>query len=307
MTGGERWAASELGALRAGRFVPRAWWRFLRASFARSASAREARPELTSQARGWSAVGLGAGVALYAWPRIRTPRAGQFALWWLATAAMLDWHLGMLEGPDGEHRERLSAADALTLLRIWSVPLIAAQSSPAPFAALIAAAGASDALDGALARRTGPSRLGRDLDTVADALTSAAAARAGRRAGWLPANAARLVTLRSVVPITVVAATYFRTGQRPPDDAFGATRRLAPILLSGFAASPFAPRTGAALIGCASIGSLALASHLTSAASGGKSAARRPGLQASGGHRSRRPVSVSETSDTLHQDSLISR
>lgn len=264
MTTGEQWAATELNELRACRFHPRAWRRFLSASFERATQTRQDRPQLARQARIWSAAGLGAGLLVCASPRVPSPRPSRCALWWLATAAMLDWHLGMVEGPEGEQRDRLSAADALTLSRIALVPFLSAQGAPeqasAPaFTVLLALAAATDALDGALARRAGPTRLGRDLDTVADALTSTAAARAASRAGWLLPAAARLAAARSAIPVAVVTASYFRTGHRPPRDAFGATRRLAPALLAGLAASPISPRTGAALTGAASIGSLVLA------------------------------------------------
>jgi phosphatidylglycerophosphate synthase len=269
MTAGERWASEQLGELRAGRFGPRAWTRFLAVSLRRAADTRKARTRLARQARGWSTVGFAGALAVSTWaPRahIPAPSARRFALWWLATCAMLDWHLGMVEGPNGEDRERLSTADALTLLRLWSVPLLAAQDDPARrsrpmFTGLIAAAAGGDALDGALARRLGPTRLGSDLDKAADALTIAAASSAARRAGWLPLGAARLLALRGALPVAAVAATYFRTGQRPAIDTFGASRRLAPALLGGLAATPFFPSAGAALTSVASLASLALDRH----------------------------------------------
>ena len=160
MTPGERWTGEQLDALRTGRFTPRAWARFLSASFARAADTRRARPELARQTRSWSTIGLLSGLAAStagSRARLASPRPARFAIWWLATAAMLEWHLGMLEGPDGEQRERLGAADALTLQRLWSVPLLAAhgeraRGSAAAFTALIASAAVTDALDGALAR-----------------------------------------------------------------------------------------------------------------------------------------------------------
>jgi hypothetical protein len=163
MTTGERWAAAELHESRAGRFRTRAWQRFLSAAFGRATETRHARPELARQARIWSAAGLSTGIAVCAWPPFPAPRASRFALWWLATAAMLDWHLGMVEGPDGEHRDRLSAADALTLTRIALVPFLAAQGDPErasarTFTVQLVLAGASDALDGVLARRADPAR-----------------------------------------------------------------------------------------------------------------------------------------------------
>ena len=197
MTDGQRWTSEQLNALRAGRFRPRPWTRFLAASFQRAAETRRDRPQLARQAHAWSLAGLAGTLVVSAGAsraHLSTPRPWRFALWWLATCAMLDWHLGMVEGPDGERRERLTAADALTLLRLWLVPLLASQgdraqrSGPA-FAALIASAAASDALDGPLARRAGTTRLGRDLDTLADALVSTVAARSASRAGL--ATAAR--------------------------------------------------------------------------------------------------------------------
>jgi CDP-diacylglycerol---glycerol-3-phosphate 3-phosphatidyltransferase len=269
MTAGEDWASEQLDALRTEHFSPQAWTRFFAASFRRAADTQKDRAQLARQARAWSILGLCAGLAACTWaPRahLAAPRRRRFTLWWLVTSAMLDWHLGMVEGPAGEDRERLGAADALTLMRLWSVPLLAAQGearngSAAAFTTLIACAATTDALDGVLARRAGPTRLGSDLDTAADALTIAAAARAARRAGWLPVGAARLLSVRSGLPVAVVAATYFRTGRRPAIHSPAASRQLAPALLGGLAAAPFYPRAGTALTSAASIASLALDIH----------------------------------------------
>jgi phosphatidylglycerophosphate synthase len=266
MTTGEQWAADQLDALRADRFTPLAWARFLGASFRRAADTRRARPQLARQARTWSIIGLSADLAIRTWARkvrLAVPRHRSFLLWWLSVCAMLDWHLGMVEGPDGEQRERLAAADALTLLRLWSIPLLAAQRDPVAasgpaFAALIASAAASDALDGALARRAGTTRLGRDLDTLADALVSAVAARTASRAGWLPSGVARLAVIRSSVPAAYATGIYFGTGRRSVVDSLGTSRQLASALLGGLAAAPFSPRTAAAMTTGASAVSLGL-------------------------------------------------
>jgi phosphatidylglycerophosphate synthase len=261
MTAGERWAADELLALRAAGFRPPAWRRFLAASFRRSRDTRHARPQLARQARAWSITGLITGLA--AGPAARrtgvpAPHPVAWAAWWLVSAAMLDWHLGMLEAADGRPRDRLRAADALTLARIGLAPFIAATRpcQRAGFIALLTITGATDLLDGALARRAGPSRLGRDLDTLADLLTRSAAVRAARRAGWLSPGAAELAVARYALPLTVVTATYFRTGGRPPRGRLGETRWTGPALLAGLALSPGAPRAGNALIRAASIVSL---------------------------------------------------
>ena len=98
-------------------------------------------------------------------------------------------------------------------------------------------AAASDALDGALARRCRPDRLGRD-DTLADALVRCGAC-AASKADWPPRPVARLALIRSSIPAADAAAIYFQTGRRSVVDALGTSRRLAPVLLGVVAAAPF--------------------------------------------------------------------
>lgn len=267
MTSGERWSAEELDKLRAGRFAPQAWVRFLRESFRQAAHTRLTRLGLSHQARAWSAIGLGGATAAPAVAlrlHLPAPRPRRFTLWWLLVSAMLDWHLGMAEGEDGLPRERLSAADALTLHRLWLIPLLAAQDgrtrrSGWAFTSLIAWAGATDILDGPLARREGPTRLGRDLDKAADTILISVAARAARRALWISPRAARLTHLRSALPVVYVAASYFTTGRRPIVDSLGAGRLLGPVMLGGLAIAPYSQRLGAGLTSAASVASLLLA------------------------------------------------
>ncbi len=154
---GERWTREALDRLRARRFSSPALVEFLAASLARARSVRARRPELVSQSRRFGAVGLAGSAAL-------GPHA---VLRWLAWWAMLDWHLGMAESDGGpEPRARaLGAADALTLSRLWAAPIARRTAHPA----VIAVASATDVVDGLLARRVGPTRLGRDLDWAADA------------------------------------------------------------------------------------------------------------------------------------------
>lgn len=276
MTNGERWAADELGKLRAAHFAPPAWVRFMRESFRQAKQTRRARAALTRQARIWSTVGLGcaaAAPALASRRNLPAPRSRHAEAWWLLVCAMLDWHLGMVEGAAGEPRERLSLADALTLHRLWLIPFIEAQSDherrcPPIFSGLVAWAGATDILDGAVARRVGPTRLGRDLDKAADTILISTAAHTAHRAGWLPPFAAGLVHLRSTLPVAYVAASYFATGQRPIVDSLGAGRRLAPFLLGGLAIAPHVPRLGAHLTSASSIASLLLVVPPVDASSG---------------------------------------
>ncbi len=267
MTAGEHWAADQLQALRAAHFTGSAWWRFLVASWHRAGETRRARPALARQARAWSATGFCAGLAAVAGARqagITAPRPAEWTVWWLATTAMLGWHLGMVEGPEGRGRERLGGADALTLARAGLVPFIAAQGSEpnrdrAPFASLLVLAAATDVVDGSLARSSGSTRLGRDVDAATDALVGLAASRAARRAGWLTPSAARLAIARYALPVGAVTATYFRTGRRLHRTAVGADPWAANAVLAALIASPTAPRLASVVARAGSLATLALA------------------------------------------------
>src|SRR5918995_3039209 len=192
LTDGERWAREQLGALLARRFAPAACGRFLDESWRRSAVTRHQRPALARRARRWAAIGGVAWLALGAGgvePFRRRTREG--LAWWALTATMLDWHLGMVETPDGRPRN-LGAGDALTLARAWLVPV--ALDAPTPLVCAVAAA--TDALDGPLARRAGATRAGRDLEALVDACFTAAALRGAQRRGWLPPAVAGAELLR---------------------------------------------------------------------------------------------------------------
>lgn len=203
LSDGKRWTSEALDRLRARRFTPPAVLELLASSFARARHVRARRPELVAQSRRYGAVGLVASAAL-------GPRA---AIRWLAWWAMLDWHLGMVETDGGAERgaRALGTADALTLARLWAAPLARRTAHPA----LIAFASASDVADGVLARRAGPTRLGRDLDWAADAAFFHAAVgglveRGGLRP-WI------LVAERVQVLVVVGAGvvTYLGASERP--------------------------------------------------------------------------------------------
>ena len=84
-TEGERWARDELARLLAARFTPAAIWRFLTASFRRTAERRRERPEVARRAWGWTAVGGAAWAGLAAagvQPFRRGWRKGM--AWWAA-------------------------------------------------------------------------------------------------------------------------------------------------------------------------------------------------------------------------------
>jgi phosphatidylglycerophosphate synthase len=262
VTPGERWVREELLALRGGGFSLAAWGRFLDAAARRANRTRRERPGLARQAHAWRAVGLATGVPvcrLAGRTEAPAPGAGRWALWWLAASVMVDWHLGMVEGPAGEPRERLAAADAVSLSRIGLVPFHAASGnrgagSAAWFAAIVVASGLTDLLDGRLARRGGPTRLGRELDATADVLASLAATRTAYRAGWLGPAAATLGTLRTLAPAAAVATSYFATGKRPKLDPVG--RPFGPLALAGLAITAKARRIGGALVSGAALATL---------------------------------------------------
>jgi phosphatidylglycerophosphate synthase len=259
-TEGERWTEDQLRALRAARYRPRAAWGFVSASLDRAAAVRRARPALARQSRRWSTAGLTAGsLACQVARRIGlpAPRTARWVAWWIACAAMLDWHLGMLQTPDGAARERLGAADAASLTRIALVPFVAAaRARRGAFVALLAIAAATDAADGRLARRSGSTRLGRDLDTMGDALVGIAAALCAWRVEWLTTRTAQLVVARHATPIAFVAIRYSARGSRhrsPPSDS---TRWTAPAVTGGIMLSPWRRPAGNLLAGGGAVAAL---------------------------------------------------
>jgi phosphatidylglycerophosphate synthase len=260
LTPGERWSKHALEDLRGARYRPAAWVRFLGDSFVRWLEVRRARPELARQAMRWSATGvLGAGTAreFIAARGLPAPRRAPALAWWAATAAMLDWHLGMAETLRGEARQ-LSIADALALIRAGLAPFAAAAAPDARlFLVVLGTGAATDLADGPLARRTGATRLGRDLDYAADVALLAAATSAARRAGWLPGAAARMIAARSAAPAVTFALGYFKDAHRPRTQHFGDAHWTAPLLYGGLAIAALGrPRAGGMLAGAASLGAV---------------------------------------------------
>ena len=246
LTGGERWAREQLGALLERRLAPRAAARFIRESRRRSAGVRRERPALAGRARRWMTAGGLAWSALAVGgvePFRRRVRDG--LVWWLGTAMMLDWHLGMVETVDGRPRN-LGTADALTLTRAWLVPV--ALDSPTPLVCVLAAA--TDALDGPLARRAGPTRAGRDLEGLVDACFAAAALRGGLRRGWLPPVVAGAELMRMGTGVAYAVAVYFGHARPPRVDVLRAARAATAVRTAGLAlAGTSRRRTGVALLG----------------------------------------------------------
>lgn len=233
------WTEETLASLRADRFTPHAWLGFLGASLQRAREQRSAYPRahrsLLTLAAGGMAVCLAVGLAGQWQPAVAT------AAWWLAVCLMADWHLGLLDG-----RDLLGAANTLTLVRAGTIPAIALLGPTPAGAALFAAAGLSDILDGPLARRRGETtRLGLWLDGSVDGLLLATAA-----AVALPAWAAALVIARYGLPWLVIGAGYFLRARRPPLEGFVSGRIPGLVTFAGLALAllglPAAPYLAAA-------------------------------------------------------------
>lgn len=257
LTEGERWAADALTTLRSAAFAPEAIIRFVQESLDRAADTRARRGGLARQARRWSIAGTGTMLALReALSRrgVGAPSRSAVLAWGAIQAAMLEWHLGMVEGVDGDPRSRLSAADALTLGRGALAPFAAAAAPPDGqwFLILLVAAGGSDLLDGRLAQRAGPTRFGRDFDPLADLAFRAAAVRGAARAEWLNRAAVRALAARQFLLAAGAAWHWFARSQRPPQDAARLARWDAPPLLTGLALGALGqPRRGSALVALA--------------------------------------------------------
>lgn len=266
LTEGERWTAEALSALREHGYRPRAWASFVHSSWQRSTQARELRPQLAAQGRRWGGAGAvcWVGACILGGERSRL-RLGRGLLWWATVWQMLDWHLGMAEGGDGRHRDRLSGADALTLSRFWLVPVVGGvRDSPAGLPAVILLGGLTDWADGALARRLGRTRLGRDLDTTADLAFFGAAAASSWAAGRLPALGAWSLLVRYGAGVVLATLAVFGRARRPAIRArpWGALLRVAGLALSAGGLR----RTGTAVlvVGCV-IPPRSTAAHLSPA------------------------------------------
>ena len=233
LTAGERWSREQLAALLAARFSPAAVTRFFIASQRRANAVRSERPALARQAWTWMMVGAGAWLVLAgagAQPFRRRWRGGLG--WWTATAVMLDWHLGMVETPEGRPRP-LGGADAVTLLRAWLVPV--AFDDPTPTVCAIAAV--SDVLDGRLARRSQPTRIGRDLEGLVDACFAAAALHAAMRRELVarPVVAGELARLAAGFGYALYV--YFGRASAPDPRVTRAGRVTTPVRAAGLAAA----------------------------------------------------------------------
>ncbi|MBA3806961.1 MAG: CDP-alcohol phosphatidyltransferase family protein [Solirubrobacterales bacterium] len=165
----------------------------------------------------------------------------------------------MVDGPRGEPREALSAADAITYARMLAAPAVLSTSAHrGVFLSLLAGGALSDGLDGRLARRDGTTRLGRDLDAAADVAFLWAAGRAASRAGWLAHSAAVSLGVREPALVGASALFYFLGAAPPPAATVGATRFAGPLLTLGLALSASGRRKLGSSIVIASTGAAAV-------------------------------------------------
>jgi phosphatidylglycerophosphate synthase len=238
LTDGERWTAGALLELRDSGYRPAGWRSFIARSLTRAAETRRTRPELARQASGWGLAGAGAWIAacrLVARRSERSPKVLAGLLWWASVWKMLDWHLGMAEGGDGEPRKRLSSADAVSLFRFWLVPLLSPlRTTERAFPALIAVGGLSDWLDGVLARSRGRTRLGRDLDTTADLAFLGTAVAVAGAADRLPRLAAYALAARYATGTLLALVAVFGRARRPAVRArpWGGALRVSGLVLA---------------------------------------------------------------------------
>src|SRR5262249_30966443 len=279
---GEAWTREVLAELRAGRFTLGAWSWFLARSFARARDRRAERPREHRVVVAFGAVGSVAWLSLIAVGHLQLALAGM--AWWLLQTAMLDWHLGLLERPDGSRLDRIGVANLLTLTRGGLPPaLLALAGAPAGLVLLLLAGGA-DVVDGRLARRRDEETLlGAWLDGSADTFVVGAATLGAALHGLLPLWAAALVLLRLAVPWALVAGVYFGRARRPSLDGIAGYRSFnltaGAILFGGLAlALLHLPEAGPVVAAGAAggIGGLVLAARKSRARGGRESAASVP-------------------------------
>jgi cardiolipin synthase len=268
VTEGERWTRELLAELRDGRFSPPAWRRFLRESFARAREQRAAHPSAHRQVVLAGVAGLGGwgGVAAAGRPMLGAVGAA----WWLAVALMLNWHLGLLETPEGRRVDRLGLPNLLSLSRAGLLPALPVLP-PAWLATALLAAAVTDVLDGRLARARGAvTRLGLWLDGTVDGLLLAVAAATLAHVGRLPWWAATLVLLRVALP-WVSLPIWFARAEIPTFGGYVSGRIPGAVLLAGLVAAALAVPGAAELAGAGAIGGIA-----TFAATVRGDTARRP-------------------------------
>jgi hypothetical protein len=96
---------------------------------------------------------------------------------------------------------------------------------------------ATDALDGRLARAGSPTRLGRDLEGLADATFAIAALRGARRRGWLGRGAAGSELARIVIGLGYTVVVWVGSTHAPDEQMLRAARVTTPLRAAGLVAA----------------------------------------------------------------------
>lgn len=254
MTEGERWTRELLARLRRSGFRPSGWGQFVAHSFVRARETRRRRRREHRETLAIGAIGsmVWLLVALTGRPSLGLVAGG----WWLLVIVMLNWHLGMLDRPDGTTIRGLGPANAITLLRAGLIPAFFFLS-PAAIGMLLLCAGTTDALDGWLARRRGQvTRLGRWMDGSVDGLLLGASA-LNLTPDRLQAELAALVILRIALPWIAATVFYFTHAQTPPVAGVVSWRIPGMLLWLGLALVAFEIPAAGALVAGGIIGGLA--------------------------------------------------
>lgn len=179
------------------------------------------------------------------------------AAWWILATLMLDWHLGMLESRGGRPVAELGLANVLTHLRGGTAPAIAVLFGSPAGIALLGVAGASDVVDGWLARRRGEvTRLGAWLDGAVDGLVLGAAALGAFTSGRAPVWLLAIVLARITLPWLTIATVTFARAETPNAGRAVPGRIPGLVLFAGLALLAFDAGAGVPVAAAGAAGGL---------------------------------------------------
>lgn len=254
MTDGERWTRDVLRDLRTHGYRPGAWRTFITASLDRARTDRRSHPREHRQIILVGSLGACAWLTLLSW----SPVVASIGLaWWIAVVTMLDWHVGMLQHPEGRPLGGLGLPNLLSLARLGAVPILFELPSVG-ISVAIAIAASTDIADGWVARaRQRVSRLGRWLDGAADGAVLVCAACVLTARDVLPVWATALVVLRHAAQWSAVAIGFFVRGSAPRRDQVVSARAAGGCIVAGIAMTPLVRDIGIALILLGAAGGIA--------------------------------------------------